>query len=970
MENNISIMPYEGKGSFVFISYHEDDFDLIRETLGSLSKRGVRLWFGEGIKAGTERDEILAEHIEACEYFIAFISKKYLCELDCTDEANYARDINKTHLLAYLEPAELPAGMKMRFERTQSINIFEYSNLNALTEKLMAPEIMKKCYGVADKELHVRAEHYFRRLEELYPEHKIFGLEGISRTLHDALTDIFKRSEFQTMDQLYNSYGFSTATSEEVRNIRNTVMYSPGNEPDFIKPVIKTMLDGLEEKYPGKLVTDLASHKHLAPRVSALYRWLGYDSIRSMLAAYGFDYVAVAGRNKSDFEAVLKILDRKYAVAEKPQKMADLIFENPDLAAALKTFQNSCKALYGKTAADYLQDRGILAERVSVILTKADRRARAAGVFLSKFEIKDPEEYGRVKGLLYNSDIRVNKEGKYYIRKADECRENIYIPEGISFISYEAFQGNSLIRHVFLPDTLKEIQPRAFAGCVNLESVKFSEGIRSIEEEAFEGCTSLREVSLPSTLKTVKKNAFKDCASLESVYWGNPGTSVFEGAFDGCIFDIASLSADHITDVSEFEISVDRKNNAKITGYNGNDEYVSIPGSIYGHPVVSVEKGAFEGNETVLEISMSDNITNLAADVFKNCTNLKQIHLSENIAKLQSSAFSGCISLESVNIPDAVTDLKRGTFKDSPLKMIHIGKSIKKLDAGVFAITEFDPATGQPMRKCIVEDITVSDDNQFLSADGSCILSKDGKILYAELGTSEVYEVPDGVEIIAASAFSKAIDLKQISFPESLVEIGDKAFADSGVEAVSFGCNLRRIGAQAFSYCRSLKTAELEEGIEKIGERAFEGCPVKEVFIPASVNELGPDCFLALSNYKGEEEQYFSVDPENKVFETDEYAIYQKTDEGKLLLKGYRFSLTREPENENGLIPYSVAEGTTAISDYAFARCHSLGKVSFPASLNSIGTMAFWDCLNMSAEGLNKENIEIGTNAFLGTKIQ
>lgn len=42
------------------------------------------------------------------------------------------------------------------------------------------------------------------------------------------------------------------------------------------------------------------------------------------------------------------------------------------------------------------------------------------------------------------------------------------------------------------------------------------EGITSIEENAFEGCTNLTTVILPGSLKHIGRNAFVDCKSLKT----------------------------------------------------------------------------------------------------------------------------------------------------------------------------------------------------------------------------------------------------------------------------------------------------------------------------------------------------------------------------------------------------------------------------------------------------------------------
>ena len=48
------IRPYEGTDPYIFISYAHRDKDRVLPVLRSLSERGYRIWFDEGIDPGTE----------------------------------------------------------------------------------------------------------------------------------------------------------------------------------------------------------------------------------------------------------------------------------------------------------------------------------------------------------------------------------------------------------------------------------------------------------------------------------------------------------------------------------------------------------------------------------------------------------------------------------------------------------------------------------------------------------------------------------------------------------------------------------------------------------------------------------------------------------------------------------------------------------------------------------------------------
>ncbi|MDO4285548.1 MAG: leucine-rich repeat domain-containing protein, partial [Eubacteriales bacterium] len=79
-------------------------------------------------------------------------------------------------------------------------------------------------------------------------------------------------------------------------------------------------------------------------------------------------------------------------------------------------------------------------------------------------------------------------------------RTEYRVAPGTVCIGANAFAGQSHLRRVILPDSLREIGPSAFCQCQSLSNVVFSEGLLSIGDEAFSACPSLKSLSLPASL--------------------------------------------------------------------------------------------------------------------------------------------------------------------------------------------------------------------------------------------------------------------------------------------------------------------------------------------------------------------------------------------------------------------------------------------------------------------------------------
>lgn len=235
---------------------------------------------------------------------------------------------------------------------------------------------------------------------------------------------------------------------------------------------------------------------------------------------------------------------------------------------------------------------------------------------------------------------------------------------------------------------------------------------------------------------------------------------------------------------------------------------------------------------------------------FAFCRNLKRVHLSDNIEKLAAETFDGCTQLEEINIPDNVEQLPNKAFVNCPLKVLHIGRSLKEIERFMFYQSE-DRENGDWnglfQKTCSINRITLSPENRHLKVDGSMILTYDGKVLLAMLGDNESCIIPDGVEIIADMALMNQSYLEEAVLPETLKIIGNYAFSSTGLKSVKFPNSLKTIGTKAFFCCLNLETASFAEGLEEIYSDAFSFTNITELFLPNSLIRIGNHAFSPYS---------------------------------------------------------------------------------------------------------------------------
>lgn len=961
---------YEGSAPYIHISYHNSDKSRVLSILEKLDLRGFRFWLNDGIAPGAQTDEIIAQHIENCDFFVAFLSHSYFSSLDLTDELNYSRDCNKDYLLVYLEETPLPAGIDMRFMRAESIPAYTLSDTE-VSEKLINIDNADRFYGINDAKLRPVAEKTFKKLEAYYPEHKVFALNSIDKHLAKEISELYIKAEYPSAERLMLDYGFTLISVPQARTIRNNVLYQPGFEPEIIKSRLNYILETLINDYPSKIITDNISKKYPAiyDSLSGLNVWLGYDSLASMMSAYGFSGITSdSGRTAVDHDAVIRELKNRYADKAKPANPAQLSSENPDLKGHLKTLANRSNELFGMHFVQYLRTENLLAPRIDI---KAQKRKELLDEIEKCYRDSD-SSYGtfdEAESILNYIVIKKRINNQFAVTSCESSEETMKLPYGISIIDPDAFAGNADIKEIILPPTLKEIRNGAFSDCASLERVIFSDGIERIGDTAFSGCFNLKEVHFPASLKYVGNEAFLDCSDLSEVTFSGVRTNIADNAFDGCRFELSSLDDENASPAEYFEIKTDKKNTVKILGYSGDEEIVIIPQTINGHPVVSVEKGCFKENLNIREIYMSDFVESVNGDVFKDCSNLEKIHLSDSVTKFTSSAFSGCTSLTEINIPANMTEIPRGLFKDSPLTTIFIGKSVKSISPDAFYKGTPDFATGAYKKEKTIENLIIDSENESFSSVDSTLISKDGKKLIAELGDPESVIIPEGIEEICAQAYDRISSLREVILPSTLKIIGDKAFAGTDITSIEIPESVEHIGIQAFSYCRSLKKLDLFNGLKTIGAQAFEGCPIEDVFIPVTVESIGNDSFLAISTFRGNIRQKFRVDSANSFIFTDSIALYVNTENGCTLIKAYNPDLRLMIGEEAEDINCRISEKTTDIAAHAFARCNNLASIELPEGLLSIGDMAFWDCPKLKEIRIPVSCTSLSPKAFFATPL-
>ena len=106
---------------YVFVSYAHKDANVVLPCIDALKRKNINVWYDEGIQAGSEWPEYIAEKVVYCTKFILFISRAYLASQNCKRELNFAISKKKELLSIFIEDVELSPGVEMQLGTYQSL---------------------------------------------------------------------------------------------------------------------------------------------------------------------------------------------------------------------------------------------------------------------------------------------------------------------------------------------------------------------------------------------------------------------------------------------------------------------------------------------------------------------------------------------------------------------------------------------------------------------------------------------------------------------------------------------------------------------------------------------------------------------------------------------------------------------------------------------------------------------------------
>lgn len=504
---------------------------------------------------------------------------------------------------------------------------------------------------------------------------------------------------------------------------------------------------------------------------------------------------------------------------------------------------------------------------------------------------------GKVTPMFYDSPLESIDIPKSVVNIGDGCffgcknLQAINIPKDshLEVVGSACFGRCNKLESISFPKSLKEFrgylekepvngEVKVFGGtffeCKNLRSVFIPEDckLEYLPMFCLKECYNLVEITLPSSLKVLGEWCFKDCSSLTNIMLPE-GTEVLGTCCFGFCEALESINLPStLREIESYCFSNCHKLQGKLVVPEG---------------VERLGDGSF-ASTSITSISLPNTIREIGDECFKDCTKLVEnqngkLVFPERIERLGNRSFKGCHSLKNIELPNALREIGDQCFMWCDIRSLDFTncKNLRSIGASAF-------------RGC-----------QYIT-----------EIL-----------IPEGVEKVGSWCFYGIGQLRKISFPSTLTEIGDSLFHGTFPE------NFKDI---------YLYVKEVPHNFQN----SFARWSPDEAW-PEGYNSLS-DCTLhvpkeSLEDYKKVATLFKTVVP----LTDDETGINQP------LLENIRISVT-----ENGIILNGVPQGTP-ISIY------TLGGNMICQKTSGGNTVSFSTSEPMVIAKIGNKSIKIATNKTL-----
>ena len=222
-------------------------------------------------------------------------------------------------------------------------------------------------------------------------------------------------------------------------------------------------------------------------------------------------------------------------------------------------------------------------------------------------------------------------------------------------------------------------------------------------------------------------------------------------------------------------------------------------------------------------------------------SNLEKFVMPEGITNFAART-SGCNLLD-LTFSNSVETIENRAFWDNyTIQIIRFGKGLKRIESDVFGADRLAEVHIPDIETwCNIEFIDLSSIPTYRNSSNTKVYLN-GKIV-------DKLDIPSNIEYVPSYAFF-GWEVSQITIPESVVSIGEYAFANNDMLTdLVFPTSLNTISIGTFYMCTSLKNVSMPQQLLSIGKECFYGCKsLHSITLPSNITTIGTDAFYGCTS--------------------------------------------------------------------------------------------------------------------------
>lgn len=560
--------------------------------------------------------------------------------------------------------------------------------------------------------------------------------------------------------------------------------------------------------------------------------------------------------------------------------------------------------------------------------------------------------------------------------------EYVKIPPSVERIGKKAFKdctSLSLVDFGEINDNLSYIKEEAFAGCTSLKELTLpgstvydlSKSATFVYEDFINGSgieilnVKPRRLSFQyrSLGSTVLREIYIDgyMTSFDEPFYGEykPDKIVFNTFLDdraelkklfsygysymrddeGKIVLFASEEEQQEFVENGFRYIVGNNKAIIIDQHGGSSTNIVFPETLGGYPVNEILVETYKGNKNVTSVTFTSSMEYIGVYAFGTCINLKTVIFNDGLKAIDACAFSDS-GIENVVLPETVTYLSEYVFGGC--------ESLKSVKATGVTKIDHDAFYGCSS----LENAEFSDGLYYI---GRYAFEKTTNLKKIETGTDEVAYLLD-------KAFYKS-GISEFDFSDKLTSIPAYCFSDSMLSNAIMSEGLESIGTGAFSNCKNLAKVDFPDSLKEIGERAFYGCELLDgtLYLDKNLVSVGKEAFSGTSFT----ELYYNIADCEVPYDWDwgDYKLraFENTCFEKIVIgNDVRVISAGVFENQNKIESIVITDSVEIIGEDAFRNCSSLKNLTLSDSVTEIDHGAFSGCVSLTEFTVPKGTKRLG----------